>query len=188
MKSNHLPTSERVKLGKNKEAKIVGVLMDNGYPMSLSSQKEDMEDKIDAWWYNNSVQIKYREDREDFGVALIKPWLGNQHFIAHWMEDRNGITLDRDLVAHPDYYVCASNKGIIIVSGSAVRTVCYEALDEFYWDNGFLTKSYKTYIPFSGVEIKLVTDKWDGREKIIAYLSFDFLNTKLAGVFLDVRI
>lgn len=173
MAYNNLPIDERVKRGKEKEAKIIKYLREEkNWKIVPSTPEEDMKQKIDAWIGDKAIQIKTREDdREDLGVALFQPW-EEAVFLDLWKTPRRReLCWDRDVVNPPFAYILHNKQGLIIAKSVDVQTIYHRTLDDLYKDDGFSGKqtSYRPY--FTGSELRHVVDAASGRNKLICYIT-----------------
>lgn len=191
---NCLDFNDRIIAGQGKEKLIIDKL--NHYcPIEFnnltiqglykSELHEDMRQKIDAWATctdetippyvqvgSQSVQIKYRPEGYDLGIALLRPWISLEDFRSEFITDN--IHFDRDAITKVDYYAfyCEESKLLGIVDQWAVQRVCVILLESLFLSDGFEDGVFRT--ERYGAELRLVTDQGqgytEGQQKVICYI------------------
>lgn len=203
MSTNHLPLNERLERGKVAEELILDQI--NALcPVTVNditftsfeaaSEDEDMHGKIDAWGIahtgaKHSVQIKNRESGIDLGLALIRPYAGDNWFCANYKAAEGSLNWDRDMVTKVDYYLIANEGQICLTESQTVRNGVNAILSNLYTSGGFRGGNTHTYSALDGLTLKLVKDIGAGyaagQYKVICYVSLNSLMHR--GAFLEAR-
>lgn len=157
---------DRVARGRGVEEKIKEALYrQHKIQITPASQSADMYDKIDGFWNNEPIQIKYRDrgsagDRVDILYELIRPYNPNIP-----MDQQNP---GRDVLSKAAYYVVLDPTGRMIykVPTKMIKLLMRQTLREL--GDRPLLKSFKGS---NGVELRLTSDPSSGVQKIIGFLN-----------------
>lgn len=172
--TNHLDEADRLRIGAGNEAAVLRRLL-AVYPTIVPAQtSDDIEKKIDAWVKDGpalrSVQVKWRETGGDLGLAIVRPYVDHDTFVAQYLADE--LPRDRDFKGRAELYAYATPDILVVVEATVVKRICEEALCLLAQSDGFIRNLFWVR---DGVELRLVTDAGQGysarQRKIICYIS-----------------
>lgn len=200
MASNTLALEDRIRINKPIELKIIREL-NKQLPIKsknwrAASANDDMHNRIDAWLVDEfneeySVQIKYRETGGDLGIAVLRPWEGNEKFLSDYAAST--LPYDRDMKTTPGFYVAGiSKEHLLIVDGNTVHRACELMIESLACAGGFSSYGTSYSDPGrSGAELRLVRDKGNGYSldhwKVICYME-PWLLRECGGTILKVDL
>lgn len=199
MKTNNLDILERVTLGKTREEEILLLLMDKDIKIGgkhveawvAASEEEDKLAKIDAHAVIDAstslpVQIKYRDDGRDIGIAAVMPYINHDIFKKQW--EAGKVPWDRDMRGTAQLLVCLSADGgiLTICDYHTVKRGVRLILEKFARLEYFDGRSF-SYESYRGAEIRVVKDHGGGysagKSKLIVYFTPRLLKAAGAYVF-----
>jgi hypothetical protein len=173
-----LETRQRVRNGRRREGQIADALkQQHGLNLVEPTDHEDKIRKIDRWLVDGTsrtaVQIKYRESGDDLLVEVFDRWDG-------WNGPRNKI--GRDVQGDSKLYaVLRTDRQTVVLTSAAVLkgivNEMVEAAKTIGWtvDNGPSSKTLRYFKAGGRCELKVQTDPYDGRTKMVAYIPANVL-------------
>ncbi len=154
---------DRVSHGKGVEDQIYFNMVACGMKLRKPSSREDMYDKIDAWWNTGKgeepIQIKYRDTGYDILFEVIK-------------DIRRGIP-GRDMISKAKYYAVLINGTVTIVSVDEAKKMiekAVEAADEQGFDD-------RGNFKHGSIMLRIRPDPASRQEKLIAFVPKNSLVT-----------
>lgn len=173
-----LETRQRVRNGRRREGQIADALKtQHGLNLVEPSDHEDKIRKVDRWLVEGNtrtaVQIKYRESGDDLLVEVWDKWFG-------WDDPRN--KLGRDVQGDSKLYAVlrVDQKTVVLTSADVLKKIVQEMVDAakaFGWtvDHGPSSKTLRYNKAGGRAELKVQTDPYDGRTKMVAYIPANVL-------------
>lgn len=177
MCSATMRASDRVRKGLQIESQIANSLRKSGLVLEDSTNRQDILQKVDRWIVKDGVktpiQIKYRESGEDILFEVFDTFVG-------WNNPKNKIGRDMEGIAAK--YAVLIKGNITVIPTQTAKELIQEMLMEAR-QNGWSKKSMNgatLYFRHNGYEmqLKLQSDPFDGRQKIVAYIPADYFQSQ----------
>lgn len=155
------PLAARVDFGKGIEGQIFDALVKCGMKLRKATAKEDMYDKIDAWWNTGSgeeaVQIKYRDTGEDLLFEVMKDYYRK--------------IPGRDMIGKATYYAVLRRNGeIVVVSINEAKKIIQNALNMIQQQGFDQNNTFKIPAGNSFAFFRIRPDPRSGQDKLMAYI------------------
>lgn len=143
----------RIQYGKSIEKQIFDSLVACGMKLRPATGRQDMYEKIDGWWNNDPIQIKYRDTGDDILFEVMKDY-------------DQGIP-GRDMVGRAKFYAVLNRAGnILVVSVDEAKRMIQQIVGEAEQD-GYDERGNYSYGP---VTLRIRPDPQSGQRKLMAYI------------------
>lgn len=152
-----LAQKQQIDYGQGIEKQIFNNLVKCGLKLRSASEKEDMYDKVDAWWKTPQgefgVQIKYKEAGNDIIFEVMKDYY-------------KGIP-GKDMVGKASFYAVLNTSNVIVMISLAEAKALIQKARELAQTEGF---DERGNFSWGNVSLKLRPDKFTQQIKMMAYI------------------
>lgn len=177
-----LDNQQRIRNGLRREKQIADALKSqHGLNLVEPTADEDGTRKIDRWLVEGNkrtaVQIKYRESGDDIAVEVFDRWYG-------WDHPQNKIGWD--VQGDSKFYAVlrADRETVVLANADVLKKIVQEMVSAaklIGWtvDHGPASgKTLRYFKAGSKIELKVQTDPYNGRMKMMAYIPANVLEAE----------